>query len=282
MIEVESLALERHEAMVWATLVDATADIDGNGLRAEVDRTGDTPLPILAVLDSIRFNRVITPTEIINGRDSELDRLNAFYSDRAQAHFAVEIPPAMAMVGLVSAFSLRGLVDHGGRIAKTVKRTGRVASDEVLHAVVELLPADCDAWVALTLAAWGVPRVMKPWFASSFGVADFYHFGIVEDNKLVAVGAMHIAGEFAWLGLGATHPEHRGKGLQFMLLEHRAHVAADFGCRWVHSETFLEPGEKTNASLRNMLRAGYDHLYDRVIYERGSGPVGDGADLIGT
>lgn len=279
--ETAIFAMERHEASVWAALVEATANVEGNRLKAEVDRSGLTPLPTVASLDSIHFNRVIAPEALVTNRDSELDRFFDFYSARSQTHFAVEIPPTMATEKIASGLSERGLADCGRRIAKTIRSTDINNRNEILTDVFdtdvfELGAGDRDAWIAVTTAAWGVPRMMRPWFGSSFQSSGFHHFGMAHDNDLVAVGATHVAGEFAWLGLDATHPKYRGRGMQLALLAHRVRAAADLGCRWAHSDTFLERGESTNASLRNMLRADFVRLYDRIIYERGDRAIEDG------
>jgi GNAT superfamily N-acetyltransferase len=65
---------------------------------------------------------------------------------------------------------------------------------------------------------------------------------------------------------GATLPEYRGRGAQSALLTARARAAKAAGCRWLVADTGAEgPGDR-NTSLRNMLRVGFEPLYERVTW----------------
>jgi GNAT superfamily N-acetyltransferase len=263
--------LERHEASVWAKLVESTAMSERNQLHAQVNRAGVTPLPVVAMLDSKLINRVISPECLEAGELDEKDtlelrRICAFYVGLGQQHFGIEVRPETNTPALARELSLWGVEDLGHRVAKVVCATDSLRDDGP-SSVVELAPGDREAWIAVTRDAWAVPRLMSPWFGSTFGPAGFRHFGITDGNELVAVGAMHVAGELAWLGLGATRPSHWGRGLQRALLAQRSRISAELGCRWVHSETFLTTGIATNTPLRNFHRAGFTHLYDRIVYE---------------
>jgi GNAT superfamily N-acetyltransferase len=63
---------------------------------------------------------------------------------------------------------------------------------------------------------------------------------------------------------GATLPEARGRGAQSALLTARVRAATGEGCRWLVAETGAEgPGEH-NPSLHNMVRVGFEPLYERA------------------
>ncbi|MER6159534.1 hypothetical protein ABT147_28960 [Streptomyces sp. NPDC001868] len=70
-------------------------------------------------------------------------------------------------------------------------------------------------------------------------------------------------GACAHMFAGATLPDARGRGAQSALLAARLRAAPAEGCRWIVAETGVEgPGEH-NPSLRNLVRAGFEPMYDR-------------------
>jgi ribosomal protein S18 acetylase RimI-like enzyme len=69
-----------------------------------------------------------------------------------------------------------------------------------------------------------------------------------------------------WLSFAATLPEFRRRGAQNALLAARIRAAAELGCSLVVGETgALEDGRPSN-SYRNIVRAGFEPVYDRPNY----------------
>ncbi|MFG6503764.1 GNAT family N-acetyltransferase [Microbacterium sp. P05] len=85
-------------------------------------------------------------------------------------------------------------------------------------------------------------------------------FGAWDGDLLIGAGAVHLLGEAASLNTGATLPSHRRRGVQGALISARVRAAADAGCRLVSAETGSSPD---SPSYRNLVRAGFVHLYDR-------------------
>jgi GNAT superfamily N-acetyltransferase len=77
-----------------------------------------------------------------------------------------------------------------------------------------------------------------------------------QDGKPLATGALFVQGDVAYLGYGATLPEHRGQGLQRMLLAKRMRVALALGCRYIVSETGEAMPDQKNPSQDNMVSLG--------------------------
>jgi len=84
--------------------------------------------------------------------------------------------------------------------------------------------------------------------------------------RIIAVGSVFCNGECADMFGAATLPEGRGRGAQSALLTVRARAARAAGCRWLVAETGAEGPSGHNTSLRNMLRAGFEPLYDRITW----------------
>jgi GNAT superfamily N-acetyltransferase len=86
------------------------------------------------------------------------------------------------------------------------------------------------------------------------------------DGRPIATGALFVQGDVAYLGYGATLPEHRGQGLQRMLLAKRMRVALALGCRWIISETGEAVPGQPNPSHDNMLALGMHPIATRDNY----------------
>jgi GNAT superfamily N-acetyltransferase len=82
----------------------------------------------------------------------------------------------------------------------------------------------------------------------------------------IATGALFVQGDVAYLGYGATLPEHRGQGLQRMLLAKRIRVALALGCRWIISETGEAIAGEPSPSLDNMQALGMLPIATRDNY----------------
>ena len=121
-------------------------------------------------------------------------------------------------------------------------------------------------WATVMMTAFGLTSALVDMAASCVGRPNWRQYAVWEGERIVAVGSIHMHGGCADMFGGATLPEARGRGAQSALLTARAQAAEAAGCRWLVAETGAErPGEH-NTSLRNMLRAGFEPLYERVTW----------------
>lgn len=72
-----------------------------------------------------------------------------------------------------------------------------------------------------------------------------------------AAGALFVDGDAAYFGLGATLPEHRGKGGQGAIFAARIDRARALGCTSLVTETGERRDELPSNSYRNILRFGF-------------------------
>jgi hypothetical protein len=101
---------------------------------------------------------------------------------------------------------------------------------------------------------------------SCVGKPNWRQHAVWEGERIIAVGSTFINGECADMFGGATAPEARGRGAQSALLTVRARAAEAGGCRWLVAETGAEGPGDHNTSLHNMLRAGFEPLYERTTW----------------
>ena len=83
----------------------------------------------------------------------------------------------------------------------------------------------------------------------------------------MAGGALFVDGDQAWLGLGATLPEARGRGAQSALLAERIRLAAEAGSTTVTTETGVREDGRPERSYRNILRAGFEEAFVRPNWD---------------
>ncbi|SDP35377.1 Acetyltransferase (GNAT) domain-containing protein [Actinacidiphila guanduensis] len=134
-------------------------------------------------------------------------------------------------------------------------RVGTVAPNQALE------------WGTVMMSAFGFTSAGKAELvAARVGLPNFRQYAVWEGQRMVAVAALYFNGECANLMSAGTLPEARGRGAQTALLAARIRDAAAAGCRWVVAETGAEAPGEPNTSLRNMMRAGFELLYERVTW----------------
>lgn len=254
--------IELHEAKAWSACVLAAAEAEGNPLEASVDHTPGIAVPALGAINAGLFNRVIGLGLGAPADDALIDAVLASYAERGQTDIVLEATPHSEPADLRERLAAHGLVDSGHRQAKAWQTPARYEGPG-MDAVVPLGPDDADEFAQVNMLAWQVPAFLAVWFGATLFADDFRHFGVRAGDRIVSTGAMYVSDGIAWLGFGATLPEHRGRGLQTAILARRVHEAAVLGCHLVHSETAAHTSTRHNPSLANMLAVGFRHAYDK-------------------
>lgn len=127
-------------------------------------------------------------------------------------------------------------------------------------------PHQASEWATVMMTTFGFTPPLGDVAASCVGRPNWRQYAVWEGERIVAVGSIHIHDDCADMFGGATLPEARGRGAQSALLTARVRAARAAGCRWLVAETGAEgPGEH-NTSLRNMARAGFEPLYERITW----------------
>lgn len=129
-------------------------------------------------------------------------------------------------------------------------------------------PQHAHEWATVMQTTFGFTAPDMIEMAASFvGKANWQQYAVWAGERIVAVGSVFVDGECAHMFAGATHPDARGRGAQSALLAVRLHGAAAAGCRWIVAETAAESPGDHNPSLHNMLRAGFEPLYERTHWQ---------------
>jgi hypothetical protein len=261
-----ALAVELHEAQGWSTCVDAASEYEGNPLRAEVDRSGNTPFSTLATFDFFAFNRVIALGVESPATERDLDQLISFYASREQTRFQVEVSPTTQPPELVTWLEFRGFVEAQGRSIKLWRPLGDVPAPHNDIEVRMLSSADRDIYAEVCVASWGLPRLFRKWFGATVGRDGFHHFGIFDGDKLVSASSIFVRDDLAWSAFGVTLSDYRGRHFQSARIAKQLEVATALGCRLMHTETAVGTPTAPTATLHNLIRFGFTPLYEKLIF----------------
>jgi hypothetical protein len=129
-------------------------------------------------------------------------------------------------------------------------------------------PEDATAHAAEIDAIWSKPGSSTAAIAAA--KTPGYHpvLGFAGD-RAVALGILIESskpGGPAYLASGGTHPEFRGRGGQSAIIAERVRIAHEIGCTLCISETVLTDPTST----KNLLRAGFNFVFEWVVLEIGS------------
>lgn len=256
--------MEEHECAVWATCVDAAADLPGNPLDAVTDRSGPVPLVALRAADRGDFNRVVGLGVRSPARPEDIHTISSFYDEHHQQSFRIEVTPLARPSALASWISDGGLDCQGAPTFKMWRLTECPPAVAPDIEVRRLGSRDRDALTGLSVAAWGawsMPVSMTAWFGATVGIPGARHYGVFDADRLVATGALFIGDGLGWFGFDATHPRYQGRKLRQAISSVRMVDSAAEGCPIVHAESAVAP------TLR-ALRDGWQVLYEKQNYSR--------------
>ena len=101
--------------------------------------------------------------------------------------------------------------------------------------------------------------------ASCVGKPNWHQYAVWDGERIIAVGACSPTVSVPTCS-ASDLPEGRGRGAQSALLTARVRAAQAAGCRWLVAETGAEDLGDHNTSLHNMLRTGFEPLYERTTW----------------
>lgn len=196
-----------------------------------------------------------------------------FYREQGVPQGAFMIAPPLLPTDWTSTASRLNLTE-GSRFVKLGCDTetalsaldGIAALDPGLR-IGPVAPHQADEWATVMMTTFGFTTPgMIDMAASCVGRPNWHQYAVWEGERIVAVGSIFVNGECADMFGGATLPEGRGRGAQSALLTARARTAQAAGCRWLVAETGAEAPGDHNTSLHNMLRTGFEPLYERSTW----------------
>jgi GNAT superfamily N-acetyltransferase len=126
---------------------------------------------------------------------------------------------------------------------------------------------DGDAFDLALVEGYGIPAEARGLFASLVGRAGWHCFLAWSDDEPAGCAAFYAEDRLAWLGMAATRPAHRRKGVQIALLATRIEAARSLGATSLYAETGAAGADGPGPSYRNILRAGFRESYLRPNWQ---------------
>lgn len=209
---------------------------------------------------SAMFNRALGLGLDRPATEDDLAAIDRFFRARG-VEYCVALVPDAHPAELEAWATNRGLV-AGYAWAKFSRGVDTSPEVETELRVEEV--SDGADFAAVFTRAYGTPALFEPWLARVPGRPGWHCFLAYAGDEPAATGAIYVEDGVGWLGAAGTLPEHRRKGAQNAILAARIRAAAEAGCQVVVTETgSLREGRPSN-SYRNILRAGFELLYERA------------------
>jgi len=254
---------ERIEADAWEDIYAAVPPsfAASTGLRTE--RVGGGCLALLPALPHPLFNRWIGFGLEAPVSDTDLDHVQAVYTQAGVAGYALSPSPLAQTDDLDRRLQERGLsIPYRWTIMArdTATPAPSPTADLAIRAIDQ---EEADLFAQTLPRAYETPDFLLPLAAATVGHDRWHHYLAYDGVTPVACAALYVTETAAWCGLAATLPSHRSRGAQSGLFARRIADAAALGCRYVITGTVEQTPDWPNASYRNMVRAGFRQLYLR-------------------
>ena len=208
---------------------------------------------------SREFNRVMGCGLHADAGDEELDEIERWY---AGSPFVVALSPEARPDGIAERLATRGFVrDYPWvKFIRTPDPDVTAPTDLRVEAVGDDRAAD---FASVVVASFEMPPFLERVLAVLPGRPGWSCWVAYGGGTACGAGALFVSGDSAWCGFGATLPEARGRGAQSAILAARIRAAAEAGCRTITTETGARVEGRPARSYRNLLRAGFEEVYER-------------------
>lgn len=246
----------------------AWRDVHASAIAADVAALGLRPTELAGGLlmtadrvESLLFNRALGLGlhEPLSART--LDAVLAHYRDGAPG-FAVNLCPLAARDGLEDDLRARGFATFFHHL-KWVRDDAPAPEARTGLRIAAATTAEAAVWGELAARIHDSGAAHAAWSARTVGRSGWTHLFAWDGDTPVAVGAVYVHGEAAWLGMGATLESHRRRGAQGALFAERIRIALAQGARWLTTETAPDWPDLPGSSVRNARRAGFHPAYER-------------------
>ncbi|MGI3903955.1 MAG: GNAT family N-acetyltransferase [Janthinobacterium lividum] len=257
--------LESIEAAAWADSYRSQPKPSPYRLETTVGPHGVALLGLTSI-PWTEFNRAIGFTSEAALSRSAIEAIRRWLQDNAASCWALQLPDPMLDAALLATFRDAGLERRGRDLAKLRRGLGDPGDGSATTVEIREVGTDRSSDFAQTVqVGFGAPPLLAETFMTLPGRAGWRTYVAYDGDLPIACGALFIQGSLAWLGIGATRPEWRGRGAQSALIRRRIRDGLAAGVRTFTAETGVPvPGQERNAvSFNNLRRAGFELAYKR-------------------
>lgn len=226
----------------------------------------------LTVIDVGYFNRVVGLGTARPATEEDTEVASRFFLDLGLSESVVQVPPAAKPAELRSWLETRGY-GPGARWVKLWRRLDQLPAQSSLR-IEQIGSAEADTFGEVCLTAFELPPQVRDVATATIGRPGWTHYLGFDGDTPVSTAVLHVSGDVAWLGYGATLEKYRGRGWQTAMFARRLADAHNLACRLAVTETGEETEDQpVNHSYRNMVRLGFSLAYARQNWVRRPAPV---------
>jgi hypothetical protein len=261
-------AIESIEAEAWAELQHGFSDDAKRTLGIHIERVDDGVLVIAGKSTALALNHAVGLGFATPLTTPRLDQIVATYAAAGAARFAIAWSPDGKPRNMSEQFAAHGftVLSHWAKMWRPATRPVPPTDIDPALDIVEIGPEHGADYERIVGEALGVAEDVRFGIRSTLGQPNWHYYMVFEGERPIAGGASFVRGNHAWFGLAATRDGDRRRGAQSGLLARRIADAVRDGCEWISAETPAETPEKPNPSYHNMLRLGFELLYERPNY----------------
>lgn len=255
------LALEETEAVYWSKYYQTDEQLSCFATVIAGAFIGAVP-----EINVLAMNRVIGMgmTAVIKPQD--IESIINFYKKAGAKRFFIQLATNAIQDNLPMMLSNAGfnLHNHWFKLMKKLDKAIAVSPSELR---IEKIANDQQqkkdyGHILFESFGWEDPR-LKSWLSKTIGQMGYHHYLAYLGDKPIAAAALHVMDCYASLAFAGTLPFYRGMGAQRTLIERRLLEATKAGCTYVFAETAVSTPEKPVQSHKNLLRLGFEEVYQR-------------------
>jgi GNAT superfamily N-acetyltransferase len=260
--------IERIEMKAWIDCYAAAPVAFASAFDLSAKRLGNIGLFAIKKSSMTLFNRSLGIGVGQSVDELTLESATSWLRDHCGPTWAIPLAVGAQPPELAGWLSQKGLTLSKSGIAKFRRATTEPAKAVECPYDVQLVTAAHAADFGITARhGFEMDEGFENWLGALCGRPNWRTYVAYDGSTPAGVGAMFIKDGDAWLGMGATLPAYRGKGVQSAMLARRINDAAGLGAKMLSIDTYHAGiGEPANDSHRNVLRAGFVFSYFRPQY----------------
>jgi len=255
--------LERIEIDAWRDYCAAAPPSFAQAVGLQIEELGGPLLSLCSGIDHHQFNRLIGAGL---GSDADGDSLAISARRFAEAKLRngyLQIAPGPRSAALEAKARALGLKPLQRTWVKFSRGVSPAPSVTAGLEISQANPADAMDFARAVVAGFGMPESLAPWLAAIVGRNGWRAYLARDGGMVVGGAAMFIAGNRAWLGIGAVLPDARRKGGQGALLARRIADGVKQGVTLFATETGKPLAGEPHPSFSNIQRSGFAIAYER-------------------
>ncbi|GAB7522337.1 GNAT family N-acetyltransferase [Paraburkholderia sp. 2C] len=255
---------DKAEALAYADFFAAAPSELRQRLALSVQRVADATLLLAPGLPVALFNRAIGLGLCNDAGLEDVEEIVARFREAGVADWRLLWSPLARPQDLLARLDERGLefraVSHWAKMYRGTDSPPPIAS------ALTVAPAsrkNASQVARVITDAFSLPSYVADWIVQLQGRPNWTLYAVMDGDTIVGGASLFLAGELAWLGMGAVAAPYRRRGGQGALMARRIEDAIARSACHIFTETGEPVGEEPNPSFNNMERCGFVKVVSR-------------------